>query len=452
MNGCVYSREREKHSQTRDIMVMNNYDESQGIVREGTEDSESILAWLVWYSFRRGGVSYDELVEEAHNRGWRSEDLPEMRRLQTAFVKAKDTLNGLESMVGISRLEALEGWDGQVSQQIKVVVLQKNLEYQVSLRREGRVEGKLHVENHPVLRLLWSPPTDFDHVAWRTNYMERVWARYQEPEDGEETVEEVSDDALSLDRLNECIEVTAYWDETDVDPMFIATIIANVRTAFRREALLINEESLKKKVESVVTGQLRGIPYRQQKSMYAIPRQIEIDGEMESTLPIIQRLDELVEFFTNHNPTRVDWGDMTLPRGQRRVRGQPRNTAFNYLQVLRGERELRYLRESVVAEERQQRAEVYDRLLRAAESFNDQSTEDFVEHVSAIAAEYREESMGRISFLPDDDTAYDDIDDDIYQPFTEQLESRINVISENNEAVATALLEAVGMTGGRINF
>jgi len=424
--------------------MMNNNNEQQGIVREGTEDHESILAWLVWYSFRQGSMTYDVLVAEAQRLGWNREDLPVMRRLQSSFTKAKDVLNGFESMAGISRLELLDGWDGQVTQQIKVVVLQKNLEYQVSLRREGRREGKRHIENHPVLRLRWSPPTNFRHTQWVSNYMDAVWARYDN--DSDETREEVS-----LDRLNECIEVEPYWDSTEVDPMFIATIVAQIRGEFRRQAVLINEDSLKKKVASVVTGQLRGIPYRQQKSMYAVPRQIEVNGEMESTLPTIRQLDELVRFFTTHNPTAVNWGDMSLQPSQRRVREQPRNTAFNYLQMLRGERELNYLRESVVAEERQERAGVYDRLLRVAEGFNDQSTEEFVAHVSSIAADYQSESMGRISFLPDDDTVYDDIDDAIYAPLTTQLESRINVITEDNETVATALLDAIGLVGGRIN-
>ena len=144
------------------------------IGREGTADvADSIRYFLVCYTFASGTMPYDDTVERALERGWTRNEIPEMRTLSKAYNVAKDNLAGLYGVLPV--LEELEGWDGQVTQEIKVETLTRNGECRISVRRRGRMNGRDHMEDTPVIRIALSVPDDFDVATWRENYIESAW-------------------------------------------------------------------------------------------------------------------------------------------------------------------------------------------------------------------------------------------------------------------------------------
>ena len=133
--------------------------------------TELTKAFLVLWTVRSGLMSYENMVQVAKDNNLTKDQIPHLRTANNAFAKAKDSLKGMP----MDTLLELEGWDGQVKQHLDVKNLLRGNEYQVSIVREGIMNGKLHKESIPVVRLKFSPPSDFNANAWVKNYVRSFW-------------------------------------------------------------------------------------------------------------------------------------------------------------------------------------------------------------------------------------------------------------------------------------
>ena len=323
---------------------MNNNE--QGIVREGTTDvAEGVNHFLVLWTFSAGTMPYDTLVEHALSRGWSRDEVPVMRTLTNAHNVAKNVLSELSNHLPV--LEELEGWDGMVTQELKVETLTRNSEYRISVRRRGRMNGRDHIEDIPTIRVRFSPPTDFDQSSWRNNYIESAWNP------------EVERDVSGYQRLNECISMESYWEETRVDVSLMNTIRERVLTTFREEATSVDHKKLKDLVESTVKGGhgrgrlssgLGGIRYRRQGSVYLV--RVSATHGNATAAETLDRLEQLVTLFARSNQRRHRW----YTQGNT-ITTMAKTTSFSVLQLVDNARELEYIRESIVDEAIQAQAQ-----------------------------------------------------------------------------------------------
>ena len=109
---------------------MSNESEKQGYVVEGRMN-ELVLGWLVIWSLEGAMVPYSRVANQVSSR----EMVPELRRPQAAFAYCMKALRGIT----LPTLSELDEWDGPVAQQIEVVVLKKRSEYQICVKRKGRM-------------------------------------------------------------------------------------------------------------------------------------------------------------------------------------------------------------------------------------------------------------------------------------------------------------------------
>tara|TARA_Y100000004_G_scaffold197250_1_gene270667 strand:- start:13418 stop:14725 length:1308 start_codon:yes stop_codon:yes gene_type:complete len=354
------------------------------IGREGTADvADSIRYFLVCYTFASGTMPYDDTVERALERGWTRNEIPEMRTLSKAYNVAKDNLAGLYGVLPV--LEELEGWDGQVTQEIKVETLTRNGECRISVRRRGRMNGRDHMEDTPVIRIALSVPDDFDVATWRENYIESAWN------------DQVPRDMEGIQRLNECISMEPYWIDTEVDVNLDRTIRERILMSFREEATSIDHKSLKTMVEGTVKGGygrgtlrngLGGLRWRNQASMYAVRvRARHGDATAAETL---DRLESLVQMFAHYNRSRHRWYN----ENSRTIRQQRKETSMSVIQLIDGERELEYLRQCWLdsriqseAIHRDNERKLSQEVLELASELNTESADKIIQRLQDIQEE-----------------------------------------------------------------
>ena len=221
---------------------MNKEKVNQGYAVEG-KLKKSTKGYLVLYSIKAGRISYTHLVQVARRNNLKQDQIPHLRSAKNAFAKAKDSLQG----VSLPNLLELEGWDGMVKQTVKVTPLKRANEYQVSIMREGRMNGKLHKASLPVFRLEFDPPKNVDHRAWIRDYMRAFWdEKYQKlVRDGKVILPEISE-------ITRCINIVAYWEGDTVDQQLMDNLRRRIVAAFQTSVIGVDGEMLRQNVETVI--------------------------------------------------------------------------------------------------------------------------------------------------------------------------------------------------------
>ena len=197
--------------------------ENQGYVVAGKMKGLAKL-YLISWTVRSGQMSYENMVKVAKDNDLSKDQIPELRPAKNAFAVSKDVLKGMK----LDTLLELEGWDGQVKQTLDVKPLKRGLEYQISIVREGMMNGKLHKDSIPVVRLKFSPPEDFNYRAWVKNYMRSFW-----DEKYIARIKEGTEEAPQLSQITQCITQLPYWDDTRVNPMLMMNIRNRIVQAFQ---------------------------------------------------------------------------------------------------------------------------------------------------------------------------------------------------------------------------
>ena len=257
---------------------MSNNKENHGYAVEG-KLMESTKGYLVLWSINAGSMRYSDMVNVARSNGLTQGQIPKLRTAKNAFAVAKDAIRNAP----LPTLLELEGWDGAVKQGLDVKHLKRGNEYQVSILREGRMNGKLHKESTPVFRLEFSPPDTFDHVAWVQNYMRSFWdAEYIKKIDEGTTERPVPSQTLS------CIRIEGYWDDTDINIDMMVEVQRQISAAFERTIISVDETLLRQHIKDTLVS-LNGFNFLAGKGATYVPLRIN-DEDSSKSLDSLQNI------------------------------------------------------------------------------------------------------------------------------------------------------------------
>ena len=220
---------------------MSENESEYGYVTENS--SIPTTGHLVLYSVTGGRVSYASFAEQAKTLGLPRNFVPSLRKLFYAFANAKNNLDGL----GLPSLEVSDDWDGVVDRKVKVLSLEKNREYVVQIESRGRARGKKHVSAQNMFRLEFTPPADFDVALWSEDYMANIW---KDDEEADENSTEAAQ--ASVSQIRECISVTPYWEDSEIDAALYARITASLMDEFETVATTIDAKMLRDKIVRVL--------------------------------------------------------------------------------------------------------------------------------------------------------------------------------------------------------
>ena len=398
--------------------------ENQGYVVEG-KMTELTKGFLVLWTVRSGQMSYENMVRVAKANSLTKDQIPELRPAKNAFAKSKDVLKGMT----LPTLLELEGWDGQVKQTLDVKPLKRGLEYQITIVREGMMNGKLHKDSIPVVRLQFSPPEDFNYRAWVKNYMRSFWdERYiARIESGEEEAPQISE-------ITQCITQVPYWDDTRVDPTLMFTIRTRIVQAFQVSVVGIDEEMLKAQFLRVLKNDLNGIEF--QAGRAAIYVAAEVDGK--KTSETLDSLANLIASFAAGASVEATTENYYDEDGNPVRRGLQRQTAFRYLGYLSGSRELEYIRNDIGRTLSREVSEYHAELTKLVDSFDKDKIEEFESKMANVETRRKslDSRIANISAVVDGDVP---VKTNMYKDVSKRFRSRIDAIPTENSAISAKL-------------
>ena len=356
---------------------MSENDSEYGYVTENSDIPTS--GHLVLYSVTGGRVTYASFASNARTLGLSQSFVPPLRKLFFAFAYAKNNLNG----IGLPSLEVAEDWDGVVERKVKVLSLEKNREYVVQIESRGRMRGKKHVATQNVFRLEFGAPEGFDVHQWSEDYMARVWAG--ETEQAEEMTSQIRD----------CIAVTPYWDDSEIDATLFARITQSLLSEFVTVATSIDAKMLRNRIVAVLQNQLGGLPFRSGQGAWFIPKYNDDDSYLET----LENYSRLLETFGNAN-------SLTRPTGEANWLGEdgkPQDwhrpqTNLRIMGYIDNERQMSYLRRDIETNLGREIGEYQHKLMEVANNFNEDKIEQFNERLDAISG-MREGLISRLNNL-----------------------------------------------------
>ena len=388
--------------------------EKQGYALEGKLKKTS-KGFLVLWSITKGRVSYANLVQIAKDNNLTKKQIPELRQARYAFAVAKERLRG----TSLPTLLELKGWDGQVKQTLDIARLKKGNEYQISIKREGRMNGKLHKENVPIFRLEFSPPGDFDHEKWVQDYMKSCWDRNTEKP--------------NMEQVRKCVRLIAYWDDTEYDANFFMQIRDTTIRAFEESMISIDSTLLRSKVEDIIFNQLHGIRFLAGRGAVYVPSEVK-GVETSKTLDSVANM---VASFSTGKKVTEDSNNYYDEDGEPISRYE-RSSVFRYLGYLNSDRELQYIREDIQNALSKEVGEYWEELIKIADTFNDDKVKEFEEKISKLRTKKNVLSK-RIDSITSSIGGKVDIKKTMYTDLSSKFNRRIAGIPEANSSVVTAL-------------
>ena len=350
---------------------MSENESEYGYVTENS--SIPTTGHLVLYSVTGGRVSYASFAEQAKALDLPITFVPSLRRLWNAFAIAKDNLDGL----GLPSLEVSDDWDGVVDRKVKVLSLEKNREYVVQIESRGRARGKKHVSAQNMFRLEFTPPADFDVALWSEDYMANIW---KDDEEADENSTEAAQ--ASVSQIRECISVTPYWEDSEIDAALYGRITSSLMDEFETVATTIDAKMLRDKIVRVLQNELGGLPFRSGQGAWFIPKY----NDDESYLETLENYSRLLASFGNANtlsrPTgSANWlGDDGKPQDWHRP-----TTNLRIMGYIDNERQMSYLRRDIESNLGREIGEYQHKLMEVANNFNDEKIEQFEERLNAIS-------------------------------------------------------------------
>jgi len=307
-------------------------------------------------------------------------------------------------------LSELDGWDGAVAQQIEVVVLKKRCEYQICIKRKGRMRGKLHSESTPVMRVSYSPPEEFDATRWIVDYENSFW----------------EDDAVcpTEGEIDQCVSVDPYWEDTDFDISMLVDVRARLVAAFRRHATGVDSLMVRKQTSNQLQ-KLNGVKFNSGKGAVFVPK--EVNGE--ETYPTLMGLSDMIALFAENGHTEND--NYYDADGNVRIRSTS-GSNLRPLGYLDGEKELEYIRQDIGDTLTMEMGEYWAKVVKTAESFNEENVEAFEIRLSELETR-REGLRSRITSI------------------TESIGGGVQVRGEMHPDLRRSLNQRVsGMTANRV--
>ena len=341
---------------------MSENKSEEGYVIEGNTDIAT-KGHLVIYSVKGGRVGYSSFAEEARRLGLSQAFVPPIRSLKNAFAVARRNLIGLS----LPSLEMVEGWDGVVDRELNVVSLRKGNEYAVQIKSTGRSRGKNHVTTQNVMRLEFSPEDSFEPEVWREQYLAAAW-------EGRESLE-AWNEAERTGEIRQCIAVTPYWEEDQLDPILYGRVVGILMQEFTDVATSIDQKMLRDKIVNVLQNELGALPFRSGAGAFFVPN---LGEESEGYLATLENYSRLLESFGNANaiegnPQDSNWFD---EHGRPRNWHQPR-TNLRIMGYIDNERQMSYLRRDIEMNLGREIATYQQKLMEVAEGFNEDNVAAF---------------------------------------------------------------------------
>jgi len=404
---------------------MSENDSEYGYVTENSDIPTT--GHLVLYSVTGGRVTYASFAGQAKALDLPITFVPSLRRLWNAFAIAKDNLNGL----GLPSLEVSDHWDGVVDRKVKVLSLQKSREYVVQIESRGRARGKKHVSSQNMFRLEFTPPEDFDVVQWSRDYEANIWKDDAEDEENSSEVAEAS-----VAQLRECISVTPYWDDSEIDAALFARITASLMDEFVTVAISIDSKMLRDKIVRVLQNELGGLPFRSGQGAWFIPKYNDDDSYLDT----LENYSGLLSTFGNANSlTRTtgeaNWlGDDGKPRDWHRGL-----TNLRIMGYIDNERQMSYLRRDIETNLGREIGEYQHKLMEVANNFNEEKIEQFEERLNAIGG-LRSGLISRLSNLTNMVGGDLTLNTTVFSDVREGLTAGTNRIRSVRSAVADRVL------------
>lgn len=348
---------------------MSENKSEEGYVIEGNTDIAT-KGHLVIYSVKGGRVGYSSFAEEARRLGLTQAFVPPIRSLKNAFAVARRNLIGLS----LPSLEMAENWDGVVDQELSVVSLKKGNEYAVQIKSTGRSRGKNHVLTRNVMRLEFAPEESFEPEVWREEYLAAAW-------EGPESLE-AWNTANRTNEILQCIAVTPYWEEDQLDPVLYGQVVRILMGEFMDVATSIDQKMLRDKIVSVLQKELGALPFRSGAGAFFVPN---LGEENEGYLETLENYSRLLSSFGNANaiegdPRNSNWFD---EQGRPRDWHQPR-TNLRIMGYIDNERQMSYLRRDIEMSLSREIATYQQKLMEVAEGFNEDNVSAFEAKLETI--------------------------------------------------------------------
>lgn len=391
----------------------------EGYVIEGNS-TIATKGHLVLYSVTGGRVSYVSFVNNARNLGLDENFVPPIRKLHDSFAYARRNIEGMT----LPSLEILDGWDGVVRRELNVISLKKGKEYVVRVKHTGRARGKNHTSTTNLLRLEYNPPEDFDAYAWRDAYMQHVW---------EENFQEANS---TLQLLNACVEVSPYWEETEVDGMLYASISSALVEEFKNVAVSIDAKMLRDRIVNVLQTQLGGLPFRSGQGAYFIPKY----GDNDSYLSTLENYSNLLGAFGSANaltgnPSQNNWYDANgKPRDWHR-----RATNLRIMGYIDNARQMEYIRNDIQGNLSREIAEYQEKILKTAETFNEDNVAAFERKLESIQG-VRSDILTKLGNLSEMLGGEVNVQTEPFADISSGLNDRLNAIRPIKSSIADRLM------------
>lgn len=378
---------------------MSSENENTGYVVEGRMN-ELVLGWLVIWSLEGAMVPYSRVANQVSSR----EMVPELRRPQAAFAYCMKALRG----INLPTLSELDEWDGPVVQQIEVVVLRKRSEYQICVKRKGRMRGKLHTDSVPVMRVSYSPPEEFDASKWIHDYENSFW------EDGAVRPNE--------EEIEQCVSVDPYWDDTDFDISLLMDVRGRLVQAFRRYATGVDSLMVRKQTEKQLQ-MLNGIKFNSGKGAVFVPK--EVNGT--ETYSTLMSLSDMIALFAEGGRTENDnYYDADGNISIRSTRG----SNLRPLGYLDGDKELEYIRQDIGDALTMEMGEYWAKVVKTAETFNEDNVEAFERKLSELETQ-REGLRTRIAAITESIGGGVEVKGEMHADLRRTLNQRVSGMTTN---------------------
>ena len=290
------------------------------------------------------------------------------------------------------------------------------------------MNGKLHKDSIPVVRLQFSPPNDFNYRAWVTNYMRSFWdERYiARIESGEEEAPQIS-------QITRCITQLPYWDDTRVDPSLMMDIRNRIVQAFQTSVIGVDEEMLKAQFLRVLKNDLNGIEFQAGRAAIYVPA--EVDGK--KTSETLDSLSNLIASFaagTSVEATRNYYDE----NGEPIKRGLQRRTALRYLGYLSGSRELEYIRQDLGEQLSSAVSEYHAPLTKLVDAFDEDKVEEFEKKVEIVAVK-RKDLDARLASMADIVDGDVPVSTTMYPDMDHRFSSRLAAIPQERSEIASKI-------------
>jgi hypothetical protein len=472
---------------------MSENDSEYGYVTENS--NVPTTGHLVLYSVTGGRVTYRSFAERAQELGLPRTFLPSIRKLNNAFAIAKDQIDGLR----LPALQVAEGWDGVVNRKVKVMSLKKSHEYVVQIECRGRARGKMHIELINMFRLEFSPPTDFNVAKWSQDYMNNIWPEETMPETEDETEDETEgktedeteyetsdedfiaawqsndsieavaralsmepahveqrsqtmrdhgvpvkvyvdneDDVIEFDEnsIQECISVTPYWDDSEMDAALYARVTATLMAEFVTVAICIDAKMLRDKIVKVLQNELGGLPFRSGQGAWFIPKYNDDDSYLET----LENYSRLLESFGNANslsrtPGEANWlGEDGKPRDWHRS-----STNLRIMGYIDNERQMSYLRRDIETNIGREIGEYQHKLMEVANDFNEEKINEFEKRLDTISG-LRTDLVSRLANLTNMVGGELNLDTNMFSDIQENLNTSTSRVRAVRSAAADRIL------------